>query len=70
VTQKGAQLWAPLGKVYMDYTDQDVYSYSSNLVPGSQWVSDKGRFGTVMSERGGVPGMKVLPTWCVACVMA
>ena len=35
VTKRGAQLWAPLGKVYMDYSDQDVYSYCSNLVPGS-----------------------------------
>ena len=66
VTQKGTQLWSPLGKVYMDYTDQDVYSYCSSLVPGSEWISDKARLGKSFTDHGGVPGgLRLLPTWYV-----
>ena len=67
VTKKGTQLWAPLGKVYMDYADQDVYSYCSSVVPGSGWISDKARLAKSMTDHGGVPktALAMLPTWYV-----
>ena len=69
VTKKGTQLWSPLGKVYMDYTDQDVYSYCSSLVPGSEWISDKARLAKSLSDHGGVPDgegrLHMLQTWYI-----
>jgi hypothetical protein len=69
VTKKGTQLWSPLGKVYMDYTDQDVYSYCSSLVPGSEWISDKARLAKSLSDHGGVPDsegrLRLLQTWYI-----
>lgn len=69
VTKKGTQLWSPLGKVYMDYTDQDVYSYCSSLVPGSEWISDKARLAKSLSDHGGVPDgegrLNLLQTWYI-----
>jgi hypothetical protein len=65
VTKKGAQMWAPLGKVYMDYTDQEVYSYCSGMMPGSEWISDKAKFATCLKDKGGVKGLRFLPTWYI-----
>ena len=65
MTKKSAQMWAPLGKVYMDYTDQEVYSYCSSMVPGSEWISDKAKLAKCLKADGGVAGLTFLPTWYI-----
>mgnify|MGYP000031011601 FL=1 len=58
--QDGTALFAPVGKVTVDFTDQPSFSLCTDGCPGSDWLEDKSRLARLI-----VPLGLMVPTWFI-----
>ena len=56
----GAQIYCPVGKVMVDYTDQPSFALTCGSCPGTDWLEDKARLARLI-----VPLGLTAPTWFV-----